>query len=200
MVNLENNIRAFIITTRHFLEDLSDPHLNSFLANWPSPDLKLRTIVPRSLPVLSWMPAAVEAVGKQTEFMVKMLASLTNHLTWGQTYSAQDFGAGFLERYGWTEFIGLRGPIASERLACGVLFLGPQIEYPRHRHEAEEVYVPLTGQTLWQCGDQGWVYRPPGVPIFHSAWIPHAMRTESIPLLALYLWQGGNLAQKSRIE
>ncbi|MEA2079418.1 MAG: dimethylsulfonioproprionate lyase family protein, partial [Pseudomonadota bacterium] len=161
---------------------------------------KMRSVFPRCLPVLSWMPVAVKAAGKQTEFMVNMLASLANHLTWGQTYSAQDFGAGFLEKYGWTEFIGLRGPIASNSMACGFLFLGPQIEYPRHSHEAEEVYVPLTGQTLWQRGDQDWAYRAPGLPIYHASWVPHAMRTESVPLLALYLWHGGNLVQKSRIE
>ena len=159
-----------------------------------------RSVSPRTLPVLSWMPAAVKAAGRQTEFMASRLASLANNLTWGQTYSAEDFGAGFLEKYGWTEFIGLRGPIASDRMACGVLFLGPRIEYPRHSHEAEEVYVPLTGQSLWQCGDQDWSYRPVGLPIHHPSGMWHAIRTESVPLPALYLWRGGNLVQKSRIE
>ena len=200
MVNLEKNIIALVIAIRNFLQGFNDSHLKSFLANWPSSDCKMRSIAPHSLPVLSWMPAALKAADKQTEFMVNRLASVADHLTWGQTYSALDFGAGFLEKYGWTEFIGLRGPFASEHIACGVLFLGPQIEYPRHSHEAEEVYVPLTGQTLWQCGDQDWGYRTPGLPIFHAAGVPHAMRTESIPLLALYLWRGGNLVQKSSIE
>jgi hypothetical protein len=193
VVDLENNITAFVIAIRNFLKDLSDAHLNSFLANWPAPNCKTRSVFPRSLPVLSWMPAAVKAAGKQTKFMVNMLASLANHLSWGQTYTERDFGADFLEKYGWTEFIGLRGPIASDRMACGFLFLGPQIEYPRHSHEAEEVYVPLTGPTLWQCGDQDWAYRAPGRPIYHASWVAHAMQTESVPLLALYLWHGGNL-------
>ena len=146
------------------------------------------------------MPAAVEAADKSTELLVNRLASLANDLAWGQTYSAQDFGDRFLEKYGWSEFIGLRGPIACERMACGVLFLGPQIEYPRHSHEAEEVYVPLTGQALWQCGDQDWTDRTAGRPIYHASRVWHAMQTESVPLLALYLWRGGNLMQKSRIE
>ena len=199
-MDLENNIIAFVIAIRNFLQGLNDARLNSFLASWPSLNYEIRSIVPRSLPVLSWMPAAVKAAGKQTELMVKMLASLANHLTWGQTYSALDFGVGFLEKYGWTELVGLRGPIASDRMACGFLFLGPQIEYPRHSHAAEEVYVPLTGPTLWQCGDQDWVDRTPGRPIYHASRVWHAMRTESVPLLALYLWHGGDLVQKSRIE
>ena len=129
-----------------------------------------------------------------------MLASLANQLTWGQTYSAEDFGVRFLEKYGWTEFIGQRGPIASNLMACGFLLLGPQIEYPRHSHEAQEVYVPMTSQTLWQHGDQAWVYRTPGVPIYHAPWKPHAMRTGNEPLLALYLWRGKNLVEKSSIH
>ena len=200
MVDLKNEILSLVTSIRDFLMRLNDAHLNSFLANWPSPNCRMRSVNSRMLPVLSWLPAAVKAAGEQTEFLVKLLASLANDLAWGQTYSAQDFGVGFLEKYGWTEFIGLRGPIASDRLACGVLFLGPQIEYSRHSHEAEEVYVPLTGQTLWQCGDQDWTYRAAGRPILHASRLPHAMRTESVPLLALYLWRGGNLAQKSHIE
>ena len=140
---------------------------------------------------------AVKAAGKQTAFMVNMIVLLANHLTWDQTYSTEDFGAEFLEKYGWTELIGLRGPVASNRVACGFLLLGPQLEYPSHFHEAEEVYVPLTGQTLWQRSEQSWVYRTPGLPIYHASLVPHAIRTEAIPLLALYLWRGGNLVQKS---
>ena len=196
----ENNLIAFIVAIRDFLEGIKDVHIESFLADWPSANCITRSVLPHRLPVLSWLSAAVKAADKKTEGIVKMLAAQANHIAWGQTYSAQDFGVGFLEKYGWTELIGLRGPIASDRIACGFLFLGPGIEYPRHRHEAEEVYVPLTGQTLWQRNNQDWAYRAAGLPIYHAPRMPHAMRTETVPLVALYLWRGDNLAQKSIIE
>ena len=85
-------------------------------------------------------------------------------------------------------------------MACGVLMLGPQVEYPRHRHEAEEVYIPLTGQTLWLQGNQEWTLHPLGQPIFHAPWVPHAMKTGAAPLLALYLWRAGDLKQKSLFD
>ena len=72
---------------------------------------------------------------------------------------SQDFGPEFLERYGWTELIGNRGIIYSNRIACGFLLLGPEIEYPSHRHEAKEVYIPLTGRTQWKYNNDGWVFR-----------------------------------------
>jgi hypothetical protein len=108
--------------------------------------------------------------------------------------------ADFLQRYGWSELIGLRGPVASERLAAGFLLLGPLTEYARHRHAAEEIYLPLAGTALWQRGDAAWRRRAPGRPIHHPSWMPHAMRTEAQPLLALYLWRRGDLAQRSRFD
>jgi hypothetical protein len=192
-MKVQENFIALVIAIRQFLEDLNAIHLKPFLSDWPSTKGITSSILSNSLPVLSYLPAVVKAADKKTE----MLVSLANSLAWGQTYSAQDFGLGFLGKYGWTEIIGQRGPIASDRIACGFLFLGPRVEYPRHRHEAQEVYVPLTGKTLWLKGDQDWAYRTPGLPVYHASWEMHAMRTETVPLLALYLWRGGDLAQKS---
>ncbi len=156
-MRVENNLIAIVITIHEFLEGIKDVRIESFLADWPSENCITRSVLPHSLPVLSQMPAAVKAAGKNTEFIVNMLA-------------------------------------------CGFLFLGLQIEYPRHRHEAEEVYVPLTELTLWQRSNHDWAYRAAGLPIYHAPWMPHAMRTETVPLVALYLWRGGNLVQKSIIE
>ena len=197
---MEAEFVAFISAIRQFFEDLDNTHINSFLVDWPTVKCRTRSIAPLVLPVLYWMPQVVAAAHQKAAFLVKMLASMANQITWGQTYSAEDFGSGFLEKYGWTELIGLRGPIASERMACGFLLLGPEIEYPRHSHEAEEVYVPLTEPTYWMRGNEDWELRAACRPIFHASRMPHAMRTESVPLLALYLWHGGSLIEKSSIH
>jgi hypothetical protein len=196
---VDNNVVALVVAVYHFIQSLHKRCLEPFLADWPMTKGLTRSISPHTLPVLSYLPAVVKAADKKTEPLVVMLAALAHHIAWGQTYSVQDFGPGFLEKYGWTELIGLRGPIASDRVACGFLLLGPHIEYPRHHHEAEEVYLPLTHRTLWQLGDQDWTCRTPGRPVYHEPWEPHAMRTDAVPLLALYLWRGGDLAQKSRL-
>ncbi len=87
----------------------------------------------------------------------------------------------------------------SKTLACGFLLLGPRTFYPRHRHEAEEIYLPLSGTAEWQQGDAIWREHPPGTIIHHSSEEPHAMRTHAQPLLALYLWRSANLKQKARL-
>jgi len=183
-----------------YLIGLDEIGLSLFLKDWPCEPFNTRFVSQTDLPVLSYLPKLVPGTNKEAEKLVKMLKTSAEHLCWGQTYTAEDFGAGFLEKYGWTELIGLRGPTDSKDIACGFLLLGPDIEYPMHSHESVEVYVPLSSQGLWVQGNDPWVTRPSGVPIYHKSWLTHGIRTESTPLLALYLWRGGDLAQKSHID
>ena len=169
-----------------------------FLKDWP-PLAATRAATPRRLPVCQWLPGLASSATPATEGLASQVVAGAPMLEWRQTYSADDFGAAFLERYGWTELIGLRGPIASERIACGFLMLGPRIDYPAHAHEAEELYLPLAGTALWRRGESDFVPRRPGAPIVHRSWEPHAVRTRGEPLLALYVWRGGELAAKSKI-
>ncbi len=118
----------------------------------------------------------------------------------GQTYTAADFGQNFIDNYGWLEVFGTRGHFVNDAIAGGFLILGPGIDYPDHHHVAEEIYIPLTGGTEWRMGD-GAIAR---ARLARSSTMPsnvnHAMRTGDEPLLALYLWRGGPLAQRSIIR
>jgi gentisate 1,2-dioxygenase len=125
---------------------------------------------------------------------------LAGDLDWRQTYSSADFGQRFLDNYGWSEWIGDRGAFISDAIACGVLMLGPDTEYPAHSHEAEELYLPLAGRAWWRSGKSDWRLRAPGTWIHHPSWTTHAMRTGREPLLAAYVWRAGDLSAKSRIE
>ena len=164
------------------------PEARPFLADWPEA-VVTRALEPVALPVCRWLD------------MMGGLAGMVRDagLQWRQTYGVADFGAAFLQGYGWAEFVGLRGPVASTRIACGVLVLGPGVVYPAHAHAAEEVYLPMHGVAEWARGDQGFVPVPVGQGIHHSPWVPHAMRVGAEPLVALYLWRGGDLAAKSVI-
>jgi hypothetical protein len=182
---------------RALLGGFDQPELTPFLQEWPAADAARRVVGPRPLPVLRWLDQVTPAAA--TRPLVDEVVAAAGTLAWGQTYAAGDLGERFLERYGWSELIGLRGPIASDRLACGVLLLGPEIEYPPHSHAAEEIYLPLAGTADWLRGREGWRRRRPGELIQHSSGVAHAMRTDEQPLLALYLWRGGDLAQKSKL-
>jgi mannose-6-phosphate isomerase-like protein (cupin superfamily) len=189
---MEPLARLFVETLARFVE------ADRFLEAAP-PLVATRAQAPRLLPVCGALADLRVLAAPAMVALVDALAEAAPSLEWRQTYSAEDFGEDFLLRYGWTELIGLRGPIQSTGLAAGFLLLGAGVEYPAHAHEAEELYLPLAGRASWMRGKEPFVERIPGEPIFHAAWTPHAMRTFREPLLAAYLWRGGDLAAKSKI-
>ncbi len=184
--------------TRRLLDSLQNRQLAPFLADWPH-DMELRSATPVLLPVLRWLPAICADPAAFGADVIAELCRAARHLAWRQSYTAKDLDGAFLDNYGWTEIIGLSGPIASERVACGFLILGPLTHYPPHHHEAEEFYLPLSGTAAWQQGAMQWRDRSPGSAIHHRSGEAHAMRTADDPLLALYLWRSTNLAQKARL-
>jgi Dimethlysulfonioproprionate lyase len=181
------------------LAGLHSPELTPFLNEWPHPSER-RSIAPSAVPALRWLPQVKEAAPPFSAALVDALAAAAPSLAWQRSYSPAAVGATFFANYGWTEMTGLMGPVPSEHLACGLLLLGPHLIYPSHRHEAEEIYVPLSGTAEWRDGIDEWHERPPGSVIHHARYQPHAMRTAQAPMLALYLWRSDNLAQKSRLD
>ena len=158
-----------------------------------------RELSPKTLPCLRYLARIVELTGGAEGLLANELAANAHRLHWGQTYTADDFGEAFVDNYGWLEVFGTRGHFANDSAAAGFLILGPNLLYPDHHHVAEEIYIPLIGGTEWRKGEGGFVKRQAGEVIHHPSNISHAMRTGDEPLLALYLWRGGPLAQKSVI-
>jgi hypothetical protein len=185
--------------SKQLLESLRQPALAPFLADWPNAP-RQRAVQASALPVLRWLPDIAHDGAAFGMDLVAAVCRAAASLAWRQTYTARELDCAFLDNYGWSEILGGSGPLASERLACGFLILGPATLYPRHRHEAEEIYLPLSGIAAWQQGDAVWRERPPGTPIHHAGEEPHSMRTGASPLLALYLWRSDNLSQKARLD
>jgi hypothetical protein len=184
--------------TRSALDALGAPLVAEFLEAWPRAPGE-RPVQPAALPALRFLPTIATAAPQVAPSLVGAVLSSAATLAWHQTYTAREMSADFLDNYAWTEVLGLRGPMHSERLACGFLLLGPRTHYPSHCHAAEELYVPLSGRAEWRQGDGIWRLREPGTVIEHRSEELHAMRTQDEPLLAVYLWRGGDLAQKARL-
>ena len=182
-----------------YLSQIKHKRIAEFLEKWPIKPLQLRAVSTNELPVLRHLSQVrVHANSKSLDLLYK-IQECSSRIFWGQTYAESDFGQEFLNNYCWTELIGTRGPIVSDEIACGFLLLGPNTHYPGHSHEAEEFYVPLT-EALWKKGSEDWQLIKSEVPIYHKSWISHSMKTQLEPLLALYIWKNGNLAQKSKID
>lgn len=195
---------------RGVLECLSAPALARFLADWP-PDSELLQdlagpLAPAAsssapaLPVLRWLPHIAANRASFGGRFVSALCRTAPSLAWRQSYARDEVDAAFLQNYGWSELVRPAEKRTSAQISCGVVVLGPRTLYPHHRHEAEEIYVPLSGTAAWQQGDAVWREHPPGMLIHHLSEEPHAMRTGEEPLLALYLWRSTDLAQRARLS
>lgn len=161
-----------------------------------SPD---RILEPKTLPVLKFLPRLANGAPLPYRGVIDRLIDARDTLHFGQSYSEEDFGEDFLSQYGWIKLLGPDAYWHSERLSSGFLILGDNNTYPQHRHQAEEIYLPISGNAQWYREHDGWQQQPAGTLIHHPGGIKHAMRTQGEPLIALYLWRGGNLVQKSEI-
>lgn len=140
------------------------------------------------LPVRRFWPAITAGGGA----LVGPLAAIEPHLRWVQNpnYVAAPPDPNFLRNYGYVVLAGPGGLVETQNLALGFLMLGPGTHYPTHRHPAVELYIVVSGRAEWRKAEDPWRIEPPGSVIRHETMVPHATRTLSEPLLAVYLWQG----------
>jgi hypothetical protein len=197
-MNVHDSLRPLVVALRALLET-AGPAADAFIRDWPR-EMVARPLVARPLPVVASLKGVSRFAAPETRALVEQIAALAAELDWRQSYTKADFGERFLHNYGWSEWIGGRGPFVSDVMACGVLLLGAGAEYPAHSHEAEELYLPLAGRAWWRSGESEWRLRAPGTWIHHPSWTTHAMRTSAEPLLAAYVWRAGDLSAKSRID
>ena len=183
---------------REYLAVFGDEALRGFAGgiDWSMP---ARPLEPNPLACLAHLDRAAELAPRKAQRLAGLLAEHQQSLHWGQTYTAADFGRHFIDNYGWLEVFGTRGHFVNESIAGGFLILGPDVLYPDHHHVAEEIYIPLTGGAEWHTADQPFRQREAGEVVHHASGVNHAMRTRNEPLLALYLWRGGPLAERSTV-
>jgi hypothetical protein len=187
------------------------PALERFLADWPAPSApaarerigsraELHPPAQQPFPVLRWLPQLTVRSGTFGAALLETLRAAADSLDWRQTYTKDEVGEEFLRNYAWAELSRPSSGIVAAQISCGVLVLGPNTFYPPHRHEAEEIYLPLAGTAEWLQGDGVWRHRPAGTLIHHSSEETHAMRTGEQPLLAMYLWRSADLGQIARLD
>lgn len=134
--------------------------------------------------------------------LLQAFAAQRQRLCWEQSYRREDglVPDAMLDGYAFAEIIGKRGPFVSERIRAGIGIWGPRIDYPRHHHQAEEIYLVLAGSAEFRVGDGAAVRRTAGDVVFVSSNTPHGFTTVDEGLIVFYLWQAGDLRQTSTFE
>ena len=157
---------------------------------------------PRLLPGCRHLAAAAAAAaGTPGEPVAQAVLEYAGVFHWQQNPNYDDdvLGAGYMANYGYFNLLGWHGFAEHPALSCGLLLLGPGLDYPAHAHPAEEIYHPLNDAAEWWRDGVPWRRETVGAAIHHPPGMHHATRTAEQPLLALYCWRGELGADKPRL-
>jgi hypothetical protein len=107
-------------------------------------------------------------------------------LAWAQNprYNVENKGADFMDNYGWSA-LGLSG---SDKMAFGVLLLGPGVTYPLTSYASEGIFLVVGGSPEWISDDGPWVRVEAGDIICRPFDGAEGKRPGDEPMLALYAW------------
>lgn len=117
---------------------------------------------------------------------------VADRLPWRQTTGYLDvFSADYLANYGYVQLVGPAPSIIEHpSVRVGIGLWGPDLHYPLHEHEAEELYHVLAGEPAFGTEDGLWRTSAPGDAVHNPPWHRHAQRFGSKPTVLLYCWTG----------
>ena len=132
--------------------------------------------------------------------LIDALLNAAPHAQWRTTYTANQLGTDFINRYGYIELYGPEGHYNSQQSRAFIGYWGNHLNYPLHRHEAEELYYIIAGEALFGIDDHALQLRQPQDTQIHSAWQSHRMITEDSAVLCLVLWRGDGLGGSASLN
>lgn len=146
------------------------------------------------LPVIDLLHADPGKTTASSAPLVRAFQNVAPHLEWRLTYTADEVGQHFLDNFGWFELAGPDGHFITHETRITAAYWGPGLDYPRHQHRAEELYTVVAGEALFQSDGDPDERLGPGATRFHASEQPHALFTESHPIVVLVFWRGVGLA------
>jgi len=145
-------------------------------------------------PVPDQMPVACsflnEAFASRNSIsLTEDLSAIATNLTlWGAPRG--ELTESMDERHAHSEIVGPDSGLKTDLLRLGAFILAPYTNYPLHSHEAEEIYLPISGDGEWRMQQIDYVVYRPGSIVHVEPWKPHAIRSGKEPLLMLWAWYG----------
>ena len=175
----------------------SHPDLQAY-APWPE-DLKPANLPARPVPATDIVAGNGPQGIDMTQPLIDAVRETAGLASWKRTYTEEEVGAEFLSRYGYYELFGPTGHYHTTALRGYIGYWGHGLHYDWHSHEAEELYLCLSGEAEFHRADNSLTLRP-GETRAHQSWQSHAMTTHDHPILTFVLWRGPGLAGLPRMD
>lgn len=175
----------------------SHPELQAF-GPWPT-DLTPTGLQPRPIPATELVLDFDLRGTARTQALVDAVRQTAHFANWVRTYTEEEVGADFRNRYGYYELFGPSGHYHSNQLRGYIGYWGAGLNYDWHRHAAEELYLTLAGSAEFKVEDHE-VFMGPDQTRIHGSWQSHAMIMSNQPILNLILWRGEGMAGMPRMD
>ena len=133
------------------------------------------------------LPLAMSINAITDEKLRTSMAAIVPHLTWverGVFSNSQEVNRAYIE------LVGPEGALINDQFRFGIYWQQANTFYPKHRHDALELYHVVSGTALWKIAEKNFKARPPGSSFEHLDRIDHATLTRDEDLLALWAWRG----------
>ncbi|MGI9374246.1 MAG: dimethylsulfonioproprionate lyase family protein [Hyphomicrobiales bacterium] len=187
-----SRLSSFFAHTARIYDALDVP-----IAKTLSDELKRAAVRPpawfecdRQIPAaVGLMPQVLETPDWASNELQSDLRAISGHLPW-KARMASAIGNDFHLKYSAVELIGSEGVVHSDNCRLGLFLMVPDEFYASHHHAAEELYFVLSGTAEWQVDEDPFRTLAPRDITHHASWQPHATRTLSKPLLAIWGWIG----------
>jgi len=115
--------------------------------------------------------------------MVNNVIELADDLPWYQRPVANN--QGFMAGHVNAQIIGPEGLEVRQDLIVGVTLMRPNIDYPDHHHEPEELYLVLS-DGRWRQDNGDWHTPGLGGLVHNSSDLMHGMKSVNTPLFAIW--------------
>ena len=164
--------------------------LDELIGQFDRGELKL-TVDTRPLPVADHLKAAASSGNPATDMVLQEFKRVAPLLPWRQTAGYLDvFDSSYLDNYGYVQLIGPGSIVEHPSVRVGVGVWGPNLHYPMHSHEAEELYDVLSGEPSFTLAESPARATKPGDAVHNPPWQPHALDFGAAPTVLLYCWTG----------
>lgn len=128
-----------------------------------------------------------------TATLPPLLQAAQDRVQWRRTYSADQVGEDFTNRYGYIEIWRPKGHFHHAISRGFEGFWDKGLVYDWHHHRPEEIFYVLAGSALCRTDGASDETLVQGGHRRHSAMVGHMLETPTAPLLIFALWRGDDL-------
>ncbi|GHF34849.1 dimethylsulfonioproprionate lyase family protein [Seohaeicola zhoushanensis] len=151
-------------------------------------------------PVAQLMGACALLPGPESAALFAAARMLAPFGNWRSSYTEEQVGRHFLDNFAYVELVGPEGHFESPEMSAYLLYMGPNMHYRRHWHEAEELYYIIAGEAEFQVDGEAPALLGAGDSRLHMSNQPHQTWTRDSAVVCLVLWRGEGVGEGVEME